>query len=305
MTGLSRTSYVAEVRRSSASETSRKPGRNGKSVLPTAAVGAKDLKSTVRSLSKGFRVFEAFGSSESELNLSEVASRAGLDTGTAFRIIRTFVMLGYLEQAGDAKRYRLALKVMDLGFNAIARMDLHSLARPLLRSIAGPLCEAVSIGILEGPDVIYVDRVQASFSRPGITRGIGSRVPAYCTAVGNAILAFLPLEHRLKILNMRERTKLTPNTPVTIAEIERRLAHVREVGYALSDQALVIGVRALAAPILDRDGFALASLSTGSSAFAGSLDEFVDHAAPRILEGAAYLSRALSVSGASAVGFRD
>ena len=264
-----------------------------------------DQKSTVLSLAKGFRVLEVFTANEPELNLSDVAQRAGLDTGTAFRIIRTLLMLGYLEQAEGVKRYRLALKVIDLGFNAIARMDLHSLARPILRSIVGPKCEAASIGILDGPDVIYIDRVQAGFSPLGITRGIGSRVPAYCSAVGHAILAFLPLEHRLKVLNLRERIRLTPNTPVSIAEIEGRFAQVREVGYALSDQALVIGVRALAAPILDRDGFALASLSTGSSAFAGSLDEFVDHAAPRILEGAAYLSRALSVSGASAVGFRD
>ncbi len=104
---------------------------------------------------------------------------------------------------------------------------------------------------------------------------------------------------------MRERKKLTPNTPVSIAEIEKRLVQVREAGYALSDQALVLGVRALAAPIVDREGFALASLSTGSSSFVTSLDEFVEESAPRVLAGANYLSRALSVSGSSAAGFRD
>src|SRR5206468_7990132 len=178
-----------------------------------------ELKSTVLSLAKGFRVLELFTATEPELNLSEIALRAELDTGTAFRIIRTLVLLGYLEQAVGAKRYRLALKVIDLGFNAIARMDLHSLARPVLRSLVGPICEAASIGILDGADVVYIDRVQVGFSPLGITRGIGSRVPAYCSAVGHAMLAYLPLEHRQKILNSRERPKLTPNTLVTIAEI--------------------------------------------------------------------------------------
>ncbi len=145
------------------------------------------------SLAKGFRVLEVFTTREPELNLSEVAERADLDTGTAFRILRTLVMLGYVEQPEGGKRYRLALKVIDLGFNAIARMDLHSLARPLLRSLVGPTCEAASIAVLDGPDVVYIDRVQAGFSPLGITRGIGSRVPAYCSAVGHAILAYLPL----------------------------------------------------------------------------------------------------------------
>ena len=287
------------VRKVSLAENNSKPKRKGQT-SDNADVADADLRSTVLSLAKGFRVLELFSASEPELNLSEIAKRADLDTGTAFRIIRTLVILGYLEQAEGVKRYRLALKVIDLGFNAIARTDLHSLARPVLRSLVGPLCEAASIGVLEGPDVIYIDRVQAGFSPLGITRGIGSRVPAYCSAVGHAILAYLPKEHRLKILNMRERPKLTPNTPVTISEIEDRLARVRETGYAISDQGLVLGVRALAAPVLDREGFALAALSVGSSSFVSSLHEFAEMAS-RVVEGARELSHALSVSGSSAV----
>ena len=94
---------------------------------PNSGESNVELKSTVLSLAKGFRVLEVFNGREPELNLSEIAQRADLDTGTAFRLIRTLVMLGYLEQVDGVKRYRLALKVIDLGFNAIARMDLHSL----------------------------------------------------------------------------------------------------------------------------------------------------------------------------------
>ncbi len=292
------------MRKASVSENSGHKSRSRGRKTGGSPESDGDIKSTVLSLAKGFRVLELFTATEPELNLSEIAKRAKLDTGTAFRIIRTLVMLGYLEQAEGVKRYRLALKVIDLGFNAIARMDLHSLARPVLRSLVSPICEAASIGVLDGPDVIYIDRVQAGFSPLGITRGIGSRVPAYCTAVGHAILAFLPLEQRLKTLNMRTRTKLTPNSLVTIAEIEERLAAVRNLGYAISDQALVLGVRALAAPILDREGYALAALSVGSSSFTSSLEEFTS-IADQVLQGAHTLSRSLSVSGSSAVGFRQ
>ena len=296
--------YRSCVRKPSASEKRSIRTTKKSKTKAEGPVSDADLKSTVLSLAKGFRVLERFTAAEPELNLSEIAERADLDTGTAFRIVRTLVLLGYLEQAEGGKRYRLALKVIDLGFNAIARMDLHSLARPILRSLVSPVCEAASIGVIDGPDVIYIDRVQAGFSPLGITRGIGSRVPAYCSAVGHAILAYLPLEHRLKILNSKERVKLTPGTLVTIAEIEDRLAKVRELGYAMSDQALVLGVRALAAPILDREGFALAALSIGASSFHCSLEEF-ENSADRVLDGARFLSRALSVSGSSAVGFRE
>ena len=259
-----------------------------------------NAKSLVLSLAKGFRILEVFDTDEPELTLSEVAARADLDTGTAFRLIKTLVMLGYLQQGDGAKRYRLGLKIINLGFTALARRDLHSLARPVLRSMVGPTIEAASIGVLDGPDVIYIDRVQAGLSSLGVNRGIGSRVPAYCSAVGHAILAYLPVEQRLQILNQRERIKLTPYTPVSIAEIESRLAQVRELGYALSEQSLVLGVRALAAPILDREGHPLATLSCGSASFASSAEEFVANTAPRVMAGARDLSLAISLSGASA-----
>ena len=85
--------------------------------------GELNPKNTVQSLAKGFRVMHAFTADEPELKLSEVARRAGLDNGTAFRLLETLVMLGYLERLPDTKQYRLTLKPLELGFNAIARMD--------------------------------------------------------------------------------------------------------------------------------------------------------------------------------------
>lgn len=255
-------------------------------------------KSVVLSLAKGFRVLEVFDAEERELTLSEIAARAALDAGTTFRLVRTLVMLGYLENAESSKRYRLGLKVLDLGFNAIARMDLHTASRPILRSLIGPLNEAASIAALDGADMVYIARIQAGLARLGVTQRIGSRVPAYCTAVGYAVLAHLPPEQRRQVLNLRERIKLTENTPVTIPEIEQRLEHVHRFGYALSDQDTVMGVRVLAAPILDPDGHPWGSVSTATPAYLCPLDEFVERSADRVLEAARNLGRVLRISGA-------
>ncbi|MBL6933206.1 MAG: IclR family transcriptional regulator, partial [Rhodospirillales bacterium] len=91
-------------------------------------------KSQVQSLAKGFRVLEAFSAEDRELTLSEIAGRVGLDPGTVFRILSTLTTLGYLDRVSGTKRFRLTLKVLDLGFHAIARTEVRDLARPILRS---------------------------------------------------------------------------------------------------------------------------------------------------------------------------
>jgi IclR family pca regulon transcriptional regulator len=258
-----------------------------------------ETKSLVLSLAKGFRVMEVFQPQQPELTISEIAEKADLDVGTTFRLVKTLVMLGYLRQVPETKRYCLDWKVLDLGFNAIGRMDLHAVARPILRSLVGRINEAASLAVLDGAEVVYVERVQFGLGRLGITQRIGARVPAYCTAVGHAILAHYPVEERLRILKLRERVKLTPNTPVSIADIEARLKQVRKLGYALSDQDTVLGVRVVAAPVLDPDGHPWGAVSAAAPSFVGSLDQFITHSSGIVMEAAKTIGKVLRVMGSS------
>jgi IclR family transcriptional regulator, pca regulon regulatory protein len=263
---------------------------------------AANAKSLVLSLAKGFRILEVFDGTLHEMTLTQIAVRAELDPGTTHRLTKTLVMLGYLRQRPETKQYHLGLKVLDLGFNALARMDLRDSARPVLRSLVGQLSEAASIGVLEGADIVYIERVQANLVRLGVNVRVGSRIPAYCTALGHCILAHIPLERRIEILNSRERLKLTPRTPVTIPDIEERLDRVRRLGYALNDQDTVNGLRVLAAPILDSDGHPFAGVSVAVPSVASTLDEFVSNAAAPVMRAASELGRLFSVSGSSAAG---
>src|SRR5579871_2928412 len=108
------------------------------------AKAAGSEKNTVLSLAKGFRILEVFTAQEPELTMAEVARRAGVDNATAFRFLNTLVDIGYVERVPDSRKFRLALKVLDLGFNAIARSDLRTRARPILRSLVGEINEAAS-----------------------------------------------------------------------------------------------------------------------------------------------------------------
>jgi IclR family transcriptional regulator, pca regulon regulatory protein len=254
-------------------------------------------KSKVQSLAKGFRVLEAFTAQEPELTMAEVARRAGMDNATAFRFLNTLVDMGYAERVPDSRKFRLALKVLDLGFNAIARSDLRTRARPILRSLTGEINEAASVGVIDGADVIYVERIQAGLARLGVDIRIGSRVPVYSTAIGHAILAWLPLPVQIAILQSQPRRQLTETTETGLDALLARLQQVRRRGYAVSDQETVSGLYVLAAPILDTDGEPIAGLSIAAPAFQTTLKAFETAGAVPVVRAAKMLSRALQTSG--------
>lgn len=257
----------------------------------------KQDKSVVQSLAKGFQVLQAFTSEEPELVLAEVARRSALDKGTTFRLLNTLVMLGYVERVEGTRNFRLALRCLDLGFNAIARSELRTQARPVLRGLVGKTSEAASIGVLDGPEIVYVERIQAGLVRLGVDVRIGSRAPVYSTAIGHAIVAFLPEATQIGILEAHPRIKRTETTITDLARLLKRLRAVKKQGYAVSNQENVSGLCVVAAPILDLDGAPFAAVSVAAPTMRISPDEFERVAVKPLLEAARQLSRALQVMG--------
>ena len=177
-------------------ETSRMYGAFGSFIVSDD----KNEKNVVKSVAKAFAVLHSFGPDAEELVIADVARAAQMDNATAFRLLNTLVSLGYVEKVPDSRRFRLTFKCLELGFNAIARSDIRTLGRPLLRSLVGDRIEAASIGVLDGPEVVYVERIQAGLQRLAVDVRVGNRVPAFSSALGRAILAHRfefpqPVEH--------------------------------------------------------------------------------------------------------------
>ncbi len=256
-----------------------------------------EAKNTVQSLAKGFKVLQAFTATEPELTMAEVARKAGMDNATAFRFLGTLVNIGYVEKVEGSRRFRLSLKVLDLGFHAIARSDLRTHARPILRSLVGELNEAASIGVLDGSSVMYVERVQAGLTQLGVDVRIGSRVPVYSTAVGQAILAWLPRDTQLQVLRGQPLVKLTDTTITDLDALLARLEDIRATGYALSDGETVAGLYVLAVPVLDIDGIPVAALSVAAPAHRNSLQHFKDNTLDAVVAAAAQLAKSLQATG--------
>jgi IclR family pca regulon transcriptional regulator len=244
---------------------------------------AENAKNLVQSAAKVFAVLRAFDAALPELTISDVAGRAGLDRGTAFRLIHTLVSLGYLRPVPASKRFRLTLKCLELGFLALSSQDLRAHAAPLLRERVPAIADAGSLGTLDGPDVIYLERVEAGQGRHDVDRRPGRRIRAYGAALGHAQLAFLPEAQQISVLESAERVKLSERTLTDLDALLTRLRQVRTQGYAVSDGENAYGLRTVAAPVLDANGAPIAGVSLTIDANRMTLNEFVARARPEVM----------------------
>ena len=253
-------------------------------------------KNFVHSVAKVFAVLRAFDAGLPELTVTEVAGRAGLDRGTAFRLVHTLCQLGYLAPVPRGRRYRLTLKCLELGYTPLARADLKVLARPLLAEMVPECADAASLGMLDGTDVVYVERAQMEQSQMNLDRRPGSRTGAYGAALGHAILACLPVETQRDLVLRSNRVRLSEKTLVEPEAILARLAEVRARGYAVSDGENAYGLRTVAAAVLDTDGSPVAGISLTVHADRMPMEQFAARAVPEVRRIAQDLTHAIARS---------
>ncbi len=253
-------------------------------------------KNLVQSVAKAFAVLKAFGPDLPELTVAEVAAHTGHDRGTAFRLIHTLVDLGYLRAVPEGRRFRLTLKCLELGYAALSAGDLPTHARSLLRELVPEVADAGSLGALEKGEVIYLARVEAGLERHGVVRRPGTRIGAYATALGQAILAWLPREEQVAQLESVARVKLSDRTLTDLDALLARLDEVRARGYAVSDGENAYGLRTVAAPVLDGRGAPAAGVSLTVGGGRLPMPDFIALTAPRVCALAEELGTGLRLS---------
>jgi IclR family pca regulon transcriptional regulator len=202
----------------------------------------------VYSLEKGLAILTAFSKKGPKLKLSEIAQATDMVPPTATRFIRTLEDLGYLVRDGKTKSYSLSPKVLSLGFNLLKNMDLRARVTPYLAEVAHDFGIGSQCAILDGTEIVYIERLR-SLALVSLDLTIGSRLPAYCTALGRAILAFMDTELVQSIVAKTHMTPLTSHTIVGEDDFYRELDLTRKRGYAINVQELVLGQAALAAPV--------------------------------------------------------
>lgn len=248
----------------------------------------------LKSLRKAIRILECFSLQEPRLSLSEIARRAELPLSTAHRILATLREAGLVDQEGERDLYRLGLKLLELGSVVLANMELHREALPFIEELSRESGETVHLGVFDGSQVVSIEKMDSPHGLASQVT-IGKGAPAYCTAVGKALLAFQPedvLEHVCRL----GLTRYTPQTITDPKRLRQEMARVRTLGYAVDDREHQPDVRCVAAPIRNYTGRVIASMSVSGPA-TRIPKERIPTLAARVREVAAKLSARLGYTG--------
>ena len=256
-------------------------------VQPRRAGGGRE-SDFVQSLERGLGVVLAFDGQGPALTLSEVAKSAGLTRAASRRFLLTLVELGFMRV--DGRQFRLSPRVLDLGRPYLSSLTLPELAQPHIRSFAGTVQESATIAVLDGADIVYVAHAAARRIL-SVSVDIGTRDPAFATSLGRVLLSGQGDEWLDGYLASVKLQRITPKTVTTPAQLRAELDRVREQGYALVDQELEDGLRALAAPIRDGHGRVVAALNVAVHASRWSVDAIHAELLPQLLETAAAIER--------------
>jgi len=209
-------------------------------------------KGRLSSVATATRLLKAFSEDEVEIGISALARRLGIAKSTAHRLAVTLVSEGMLEQDRENGKYRLGIALFRLGALVRRRMNVSNEARPYLYELREKVNETVHLAILDGTEIMYVYNLESTHAIR-MRSDIGVRKPAYCTAEGQAMLAFQPRE----VVDTVVAAGLRPRTANTITSPEKflkALGVVRQRGCAIEEEESEPGMVGIAAPIRDDAG---------------------------------------------------
>ncbi len=251
-------------------------------------------KYTVRSVERAFTILKALRDN-GEMRLIDVSRSTEINKGMAFKLLYTLCAGGYVEHDEETGKYRLGKTLFELGYAAGSQIMERSSAHDILRSLAEKINETAHFAVLQGSDVLYLDKVESSESLRMVT-AVGIRRPAYCTGTGKALLAGQTDDEVRRLMNETPMPRFTPNTICNIDDLLAELALVRTRGYALDNEENELGIMCVGAPVRNKDGMVVSAISVAGPTIRinrGTVPQIareVIEAANRISETLAYRS---------------
>jgi IclR family transcriptional regulator, pca regulon regulatory protein len=239
-----------------------------------------------QSLERGLAILMLFTPERPVLGIKDIAEGLGMTPSTTHRYVSTLVGLGYLEQ-GASRKYRLGLRVSDLGMSVLNSTGLREpTLRPILKELRQRTSLTVTLAVLDGPEIVCVDRARG-FRRGqdelDPDRGLGSRFPAYCTAMGKVLLAHLPEHERHELLSQTAVKRQGPNTIMSRSALHAELEGVLQEGFAVEDQEFAGELIAIAAPVPDETGDVIAAIDIAAHTSTITIEELADALHPILI----------------------
>lgn len=223
------------------------------------------MSESIRAVDRALDILLCFTRQSPELTMTQIADQVGIHKSTVHRLLGTLEKKRFVERDQPTGIYRPGLRLLQIASLALEHNDLRRLAAPFLHFLREHSLETVDLAVIEDSEVIYLD-VFESPQRVKLAAAVGMRLPAYCTASGKSILAYLP-EERIQHILAGGMPRHTENTLVTREALFENLRLVRERGVAFSEQEYEEGINAIGAPILDRNHQPIASVAVAGPAY--------------------------------------
>lgn len=232
----------------------------------------KGKNERIKSMDKALDLLEFLSVNDQETGITEISKKLHLGLSTVHRILTTLKSRGYVIQNQQTTKYRLGVKLFELGCAVQSTKRLVEITKPYLRQLSQSTNETANLAILEGKEVIYLDTIGS----PEVLRTeimAGTRTPAHCTALGKVLLAFIS-DGEFESLYKRDEplSSLTSKSISSLEELKKNLKKVKKQGYAVDREEYKIGINCIGVPIFGRNG-AIAAISITGPASRFTLNE--------------------------------
>jgi IclR family acetate operon transcriptional repressor len=248
-------------------------------------------RETGSALGKAIAMLEAVIDDDYPVTLPDLARRLDMPRQTAHRVIRQLVELGLLQRDVAQDQYSVGGRMHRLARRALQRSSYAGAAHAVLVELMERLGETCNLGILDGHEVLYVDRVECNWPLR-VRLEAGSHVPLHCTAIGKLLIAHMSDSARDRLLKAIPLKRYTENTLTERRALDRSFAEILEHGYSVNNEEFALGLIAVAVPVRDATGEVVAGLAVHAPAARMSLDKAVAHL-PLLEDGAARISDVL------------
>lgn len=257
--------------------------------IPRSNMDGPEVSNSAR---RTLALLVALGQRRGGASLATLAADVGLPPPTAHRLLKTLVAGAFAIQDSASRQYMIGPAAMRLALSLGPGGGIQIWARPTLESLMETTGETVYLSARFGFELVYLECLEpdATIHMSGTP---GTSGPLHATSQGKVLIAFMKAEERDRMVSSLPLPALTPRTIVDRRVLAAELARVREVGYAIADEEREVGVRSIAAPVLDADGIAVAAVCAGAPAFRCSVERLRTELASPVMTAARSLSAQL------------
>ena len=223
------------------------------------------MSESVRAVERALDILLCFSRQTPELSMTQIAEQIGIHKSTVHRLLATLENKRFVQRDPDTGIYRLGIRLLQMAYLTLEQNDIRRLAIPYLQRLGEQYQENIHLAVLDDADVVFTYIIESP-QRVKLAAAIGQRLPAYATASGKAILAFLPEELVRRFTN-RGMPQLTPRTHVSPETFFKDMNSIKQQGFAISEQEYEEAINAVAAPIFDVGGQPVASIAVAGPAY--------------------------------------